>query len=109
MAYENGRSWGNVKELPFNSDDYSCGHPALSPDNTKLYFVSDMPGGFGGTDIYVVEYRNDQWSSPVNLGREINTEGNEMFPFLDDNGNMYFSSDGHEGLGRIRCVLCGNA
>lgn len=101
MAYENGRSWGNVKELPFNSDDYSCGHPALSPDNTKLYFVSDMPGGFGGTDIYVVEYRNDQWSSPVNLGREINTEGNEMFPFLDDNGNMYFSSDGHEGLGGL--------
>jgi outer membrane protein OmpA-like peptidoglycan-associated protein len=101
MASENGKSWGNVKELPFNSDDYSCGHPALSPDDTKLYFVSDMPGGFGGTDIYVVEYRDGAWSSPVNLGREINTEGNEMFPYMDENGNMYFSSDGHEGLGGL--------
>ena len=101
MAFENGKSWGNIKELPFNNDDYSCGHPALSPDDTKLYFVSDMPGGFGGTDIYVVEYRDGEWSSPVNLGREINTEGNEMFPFMDENGNMYFSSDGHEGLGGL--------
>lgn len=101
IASENGKHWGGVKELPFNSDDYSCGHPALSPDDTKLYFVSDMPGGFGGTDIYVVEYRDGEWSSPVNLGREINTEGNEMFPYMDDNGNMYFSSDGHEGLGGL--------
>ena len=101
MAAENGKNWGNVKELPFNSDDYSCGHPALSPDDSKLYFVSDMPGGFGGTDIYVVEYRDGNWSSPVNLGREINTEGNEMFPYVDTNGNMYFSSDGHEGLGGL--------
>lgn len=101
IASENGKHWGGVKELPFNSDDYSCGHPALSPDDSKLYFVSDMPGGFGGTDIYVVEYRDGNWSSPVNLGREINTEGNEMFPYLDENGNMYFSSDGHEGLGGL--------
>lgn len=101
IATENGKHWGGVKELPFNSDDYSCGHPALSPDDSKLYFVSDMPGGFGGTDIYVVEYRDGNWSSPVNLGREINTEGNEMFPYLDENGNMYFSSDGHEGLGGL--------
>jgi outer membrane protein OmpA-like peptidoglycan-associated protein len=101
MASENGKYWGNVSELPFNSDNYSCGHPALSPDDTKLYFVSDMPGGFGGTDIYVVEYREGQWSSPVNLGREINTEGNEMFPYMDEFGNLYFSSDGHEGLGGL--------
>lgn len=101
MAVENGKHWGGVKELPFNNDDYSCGHPALSPDDTKLYFVSDMPGGFGGTDIYVVDYRDGNWGSPVNLGREINTEGNEMFPFMDENGNMYFSSDGHEGLGGL--------
>ncbi len=101
MAAEKGKHWGDVKELPFNSDDYSCGHPALSPDDSKLYFVSDMPGGFGGTDIYVVEYREGNWSSPVNLGREINTEGNEMFPFMDENGNLYFSSDGQEGLGGL--------
>ncbi|MFD1819373.1 WD40-like Beta Propeller Repeat [Pseudarcicella hirudinis] len=94
-------AWSNIKELPFNSDEYSVGHPALSPDNTKLYFVSDMPGGYGGTDIYVVEYNNGTWGSPVNLGKEINTEGNEMFPFADENGNLYFASDGHEGLGGL--------
>lgn len=98
--YKSG-NWGNVKELPFNSNEYSCGHPALSPDNTKLYFVSDMPGGFGGSDLYVVEYLNGEWGVPVNLGKEINTEGNEMFPFVDESGNLYFASDGHEGLGGL--------
>lgn len=94
-------AWGNVKELPFNSDEYSCGHPALTPDNTKMYFVSDMPGGYGGTDLYIVEYNGGNWGTPVNLGKEVNTEGNEMFPFVDENGNLYFSSDGHEGLGGL--------
>ncbi|RYU94497.1 OmpA family protein [Emticicia agri] len=101
MASETNNRWGNIIDLPFNSAEYSCGHPALSPDDTKLYFVSDMPGGFGGTDIYVTEYHDGEWSSPVNLGREINTEGNEMFPFIDENGDMYFASDGHEGLGGL--------
>lgn len=94
-------SWSNVKEVPFNSDEYSCGHPALSPDNTKMYFVSDMPGGYGGTDLYIVEYTDGTWGTPVNLGKEVNTEGNEMFPFVDESGNLYFSSDGHEGLGGL--------
>ncbi len=93
--------WINIKELPFNSKDYSCGHPALSPDESKLYFVSDMPGGYGATDLYVVDYNGVQWGTPVNVGREINTEGNEMFPFMDSKGTMYFSSDGHEGLGGL--------
>ena len=96
-----GKSWGSVKELPFNSNDYSTGHPTLSPDNTKMYFVSDMPGGYGGTDVYVVEVNGGRWGTPVNLGKEINTEGNEMFPFCDDSGNLYFASDGHEGLGGL--------
>ncbi|MES2520217.1 MAG: OmpA family protein [Bacteroidota bacterium] len=94
-------SWSNVKEVPFNSDEYSCGHPALTPDNTKMYFVSDMPGGYGGTDLYIVEYNDGTWGTPVNLGKEVNTEGNEMFPFVDESGNLYFSSDGHEGLGGL--------
>ncbi|TDB68194.1 OmpA family protein [Arundinibacter roseus] len=93
--------WVNIKELPFNSKDYSCGHPALSADDSKLYFVSDMPGGYGGTDLYVVDYKDGQWGTPVNMGREINTEGNEMFPFVDSNNLLYFSSDGHEGLGGL--------
>jgi outer membrane protein OmpA-like peptidoglycan-associated protein/tetratricopeptide (TPR) repeat protein len=101
IAENNKGSWQKVEELPFCSNDYSVGHPALSPDDSKLYFVSDMPGGFGGTDIYVVEYKDGQWSSPVNMGKEINTEGNEMFPFIDENSNLYFSSDGHEGLGGL--------
>ncbi len=94
-------TWANVKELPFNSNEFSCGHPALSPDNKLLYFVSDMPGGYGGTDIYVVEVRDGQWGTPVNLGKDINTEGNEMFPYLDENAHLYFSSDGHEGIGGL--------
>jgi outer membrane protein OmpA-like peptidoglycan-associated protein len=94
-------TWNNIKEVPFNSNEYSNGHPALTPDNTKMYYVSDMPGGYGGTDIYVVEYNNGSWGSPVNLGKEVNTEGNEMFPFIDEMGNLYFSSDGHEGLGGL--------
>ena len=93
--------WSDAEELPVNSSEYSTGHPAFSPDNTKLYFVSDMPGGYGGTDIYVVEYSGGQWGTPVNMGKEINTEGNEMFPFVDEFSNLYFSSDGHEGLGGL--------
>lgn len=99
IATKKGSKWGDVKELPFNSDDYSTGHPALSTDNRKLYFVSDMAGGYGGTDIYMVDYKDGQWGSPVNLGREVNTEGNEMFPYMDEAGNFYFASDGHAGLG----------
>ncbi len=101
FAEQKTRDWGNVKELPFNSNDYSCGHPALAPDDSKLYFVSDMPGGYGGTDVYVVDYNNGEWGTPINLGKEINTEGNEMFPYVDSEGNIYFASDGHEGLGGL--------
>ncbi len=101
MATKKGTKWGNISELPFNSDDYSTGHPALSPDNKKLYFVSDMSGGYGGTDIYVVDFKDGVWGSPVNLGRAVNTEGNEMFPYADELGNFYFASDGHAGLGGL--------
>ena len=93
--------WTNIEELPLNSDEYSTGHPALNPDNTLLYFASDRPGGQGGTDIYVSRLENGAWSEPVNAGPEINTKGNEMFPFVDQVGNLYFSSDGHAGLGDL--------
>jgi outer membrane protein OmpA-like peptidoglycan-associated protein len=96
-----GGKWVDIQEVPFNSNEYSVGHPAFSADNTKMYFVSDMPGGYGGTDIYVVEYNNGQWGTPVNMGKEINTEGNEMFPFASEDESLYFSSDGHEGLGGL--------
>jgi outer membrane protein OmpA-like peptidoglycan-associated protein len=93
--------WGNVVELPFNSNEYSMGHPALSPDEKLLFFASDMPGGFGGTDIYVTRYDGVNWSAPVNLGNAINTKGNEMFPYVDEKGNLYFSSEGLPGLGEL--------
>ncbi|GAB3919126.1 OmpA family protein [Larkinella terrae] len=93
--------WGDAKELPFNSDEYSTGHPALSPNDKLLFFASDRPGGFGGTDLYVSGFADGKWSEPVNLGKDINTRGNELFPFVDDRGNLYFSSDGHPGLGDL--------
>ncbi len=96
-----GKNWDHIEELPFNSDDYSCGHPALNVENTKMYFVSDMPGGYGGTDLYSVEYNNGSWGTPVNMGRDINTEGDEMFPFVDEMNNLYFASNGHAGLGGL--------
>nr|WKN37331.1 carboxypeptidase regulatory-like domain-containing protein [Tunicatimonas sp. TK19036] len=96
---ENGK-WGEPILLPFNSAEYSCGHPAISSDTT-LYFSSDMPGGFGGTDLYRSTFMNGQWQDPVNLGENINTEANEMFPFLHDDRELYFASNGRQGLGGL--------
>lgn len=93
--------WSSSEELPFNSDEYSTGHPALSPDDKLLYFVSDRPGGFGGTDLYVAKWDAGKWGEPINLGKEVNTKGNEMFPFVDEKGNLYIASDGQAGLGGL--------
>jgi outer membrane protein OmpA-like peptidoglycan-associated protein/tetratricopeptide (TPR) repeat protein len=90
-----------LRSLPFNSDEYSVGHPAIAPDGEHLYFASDMPGGFGGTDLYVVERQDDAWSKPRNLGPQVNTAGNEMFPFLHPNGTLFYASDGLGGLGGL--------
>ncbi|CAM1345228.1 OmpA family protein [Tenacibaculum amylolyticum] len=98
---ENGK-WGKVEELPFNNDNYSIGHPALSPDEKTLYFVSDKPGGLGATDLYKVALNSDgSYGAVENLGDIINTEGREMFPYLDQEGTLYFASDGHLGLGAL--------
>lgn len=97
-----GDEWKNFKELPFNSDEFSCGHPALSSDGKTLYFVSDMPGGYGTTDIYSVSIsENGDYGKPVNLGKTINTKSREMFPYVDEENTMYFASDGHLGLGAL--------
>lgn len=92
--------WENVHPMPFNGN-YSCMHPSLSIDGTKLFFTSTMPGGYGGTDIYFVEKQEDKWSKPVNMGPEINTEKNEAFPFFHESGILFFTSDGHAGYGGI--------
>jgi outer membrane protein OmpA-like peptidoglycan-associated protein/tetratricopeptide (TPR) repeat protein len=94
------QEWSNIQELPFNSDEYSVGHPTISRDGKTLYFVSDMPGGFGGTDIWVSTY-DSIWSEPVNLGGDINSEGDEMFPFIHDENSLYFASNGYGGLGGL--------
>lgn len=94
-------TWQNAPELPFNSDEYSVGHPTIAPDGSFLIFVSNKPGGFGGTDLYITHRTEDGWSEPENLGAEINTEGSEMFPFISERGNLYFASDGHAGLGGL--------
>ncbi len=96
-----GNKWLNPEPFYLNSEDYSVGHPAISPDGNTLYFVSDMPGGIGGTDIYTVDLVDGKWSNLKNAGAEINTFGNEMFPFIDQNGTLYFSSDGLPGLGSL--------
>lgn len=93
--------WKNLRSLPFNSDEYSVGHPTLSYDGKVLFFISDMPGGYGGTDIYYSLRRGDAWSDPVNLGPRVNTPGNEMFPFIHETGQLWFASNGHGGLGGL--------
>ncbi len=95
-----GKRIKNIKKLPFNNSRYSIGHPVFSPDFSRLYFSSDMPGGSGGADIYYVSYHNGYWGIPQNL-TTVNTKGNELFPSMDQKGNLYFSSDLHPGLGGL--------
>jgi len=94
--------WGNIRPLPFNSNEFSCMHPSLSRDGRKLYFSSDRPGGQGGNDIWVAEWDGNGWGEPTNLGPKVNTEGNEVFPFIHFSGTLFFSSDGQpDGLGGL--------
>ncbi len=94
--------WTNVEPLSINSKNYSTQHPALNKDNTRLYFSSDMPGGQGGSDIYYVDLHQDgSLGTPVNMGAIVNTKGAEGTPFINNEGILFFSSDGHLGLGLL--------
>ncbi|MFN7331958.1 MAG: OmpA family protein, partial [Flavobacterium sp.] len=98
---ENGK-WVNIKELPFCSEDYQVAHPTLSADEKTLYFASDMPGTKGVSDLYKVAINGDgTFGTPENLGDVINTEGRETFPMIAADGEFYFASDGHPGLGGL--------
>lgn len=94
--------WTNLSKSGICGDSVSLGHPALTLDGNRLYFVTDqLPGGFGGKDIWYVEKQEGKWGEPVNAGEVINTAGNEMYPYVRDNGDLYFASDGHYGMGGL--------
>lgn len=101
-AKKMGRKFGQAEVLPIANDSAVVGHPAITPDDKIIIFASDLEGGQGGKDLwYIKEEGRGKWSSPINLGSEINTQGNEMFPFVRDNGDLYFASDGHTGMGGL--------
>ncbi len=98
-----GTRWSDPQKLELLADSLVAAHPALSPDGQTLYFVSDIPGGLGGKDIYRASRTSpgSPWSRPENLGTDINTRGNELFPFVRHDGTLYFASDGHIGMGGL--------
>lgn len=94
--------WVNEREFPYNSKEYSIGHPTISKDGKTMYLSSDKPGGLGGADIYKVALlEGGKFGEMINMGPEINTSGREMFPFIDQEGRLFFSTDGHPGLGGL--------
>jgi outer membrane protein OmpA-like peptidoglycan-associated protein len=97
-VFINGQ-WIKIRELRVNNEWYNVTTPCLSPDGKKLFFASDKPGGFGGSDLYYSNWRDDRWDDPVNLGPVINTKGNESYPFITPSGELFFSSDGLPGHG----------
>lgn len=101
-TYSDGK-WSKATSFIHNNKDYSVGQPCLSADGNTMYFTSDMPGGFGGADLYkVTKSGSGEWSTPENLGNKINTEGDEMYPYLEEKSNiLFFSSNGHYGLGGL--------
>ncbi len=103
------QKWVNIQPLNFINYNYNMAHPSLSKDGKKLFFASDMPGGFGLTDIYVSEKAGNSWGEPVNLGKDINTPGDDMFPFISDKGILFFSSDSRVGLGGLDIYAASNS
>ena len=98
-AYFDGFDWAAIRPMVHNDPAYTNQHPTLTPDGRRLFFASNRPGGFGGYDLYFADYRDGAWGAAVNLGPEINTDGNEAFPFIHPTGRLFFSSNGHPGLG----------
>ena len=100
-AKYNGKRWVDIEELPFNSNQYNCAHPALSPDEDYLYFSSDMPGTKGESDLYRVAISDNTYGTPENLGAQINTLGRDTFPFITSENVLIFSSDYRKGQGGL--------
>ena len=101
LVDKNGHSWKEETAFQHNSTEYSLSHPSLSSDGNILYFVSDMPGGLGGNDLYESHWTGREWATPVNLGELINTRGDETAPFIHRDKTLYFASNGHGGFGGL--------
>jgi outer membrane protein OmpA-like peptidoglycan-associated protein len=100
-AVKGAEDWENITELPFCSDDYSVAHPALSRDGMHLVFSSNMPGGYGGMDLYITDRLSGEWSTPLNLGSTVNSKGSDVFPFWHADGVLLYASDGFGGEGGL--------
>jgi peptidoglycan-associated lipoprotein len=105
-----GTKWGDPEIIPITEDTFTVGHPAISIDDKTLVFASNMPGGQGGKDLWYITYNKKmkEWSKPTNLGAEVNTSGDEMFPYIRDNKDLYFSSTGHKGMGGLDIFKAAN-
>lgn len=101
MAKSENNVWQDIHKLPFNNPAYNYMHPSVSPDDDVMFIASDIPGGYGGMDIYAVYKIDSLWMQLVNLGSEVNTAGNEAFPYIAADGTLYFSSDSHSGFGGL--------
>ncbi|OAV43097.1 OmpA family protein [Lewinella sp. 4G2] len=98
-AYHDGYDWTAIRPLPHNDPNFTNQHPSVTADGRRIFFASNRPGGFGGYDLYFADYRDGAWGKAINLGPEINTGGNEAFPFIHPSGRLFFSSNGHPGMG----------
>ncbi len=105
MVTKQGEDWSAPVDLPFNNEEYDNVHPALSVDGNTLFFSSNRPNGIGGMDLYLVRKNGDTWGSPVNLGPDVNTEKNDVFPFIHPEGTLYYASEGKGGLGGLDVFL----
>lgn len=99
--YNADNTWSKTSIFPYNNKEWSTGHPSINLSGSRLYFVSDRPGGFGGTDIWYCEKTNSGWGAPINAGDIINTAGNELFPFAFGDSTLYYSTNGLPGLGGV--------
>lgn len=101
-ATRQGKKYKEVKSLSFNSDEYSCTHPTVTKDGKTMFFTSNQPGGYGGYDLYMVAMTDSgKWGKPVNLGRNVNSPKDELFPYIHPSGILFFSSNGHKGVGGL--------
>ena len=98
-AYRGEYDWTGVRELPFNGPNFSNQHPSVTANGRRVFFASNRPGGYGGYDIYFADFFGGRWSAAINLGPDINTEGNEVSPHIHPSGRLFFASDGHGGRG----------